>query len=152
MYSLACGKDRSLFPSFAQDLDGFLSDYRKGSGYTGEEEQSYGYQGNNNQRNNEQSSLDLDTLLEVENEYVLDESKKKSGKPKFKEGRSGILSAFMQAMSGNSGDEIVFAWNAGDVEKLMEKMGDVTEKVVDKLIELHPNPIEPKEETEETSE
>jgi hypothetical protein len=142
LYGMACGKDRSHFPSFVQDLDDFIQDYRKGSGYTGEDEQIQGYQ--------KQEVSDFMELMDIafdQSDRLQDVSKKE---PKFKEGRAGLLSAMMGALSGKAGDSIIESWNSGDVETLMDGLGKAIEKVVEKLVELHPSPkLPPEEDSEE---
>lgn len=54
-------------------------------------------------------------------------------KKKQKNGRAGLLSALMKAISGDAGDAIVKAWDDGDSEKLKELLGSATDKVAANL-------------------
>ena len=149
LYGMACGKDRSHFPSFVQDLDDFIQDYRRGSGFTGEEEPIQGYQG---QRQENSEFIELLEFAFVQNDEMFQDIAKKK-EQKFKEGRGGLLSAMMSALSGKAGDSVISSWNSGDVESLMEGLDTAIEKVVAKLVETHPDPkLPPEDDTEEKSE
>jgi hypothetical protein len=154
-YRRSCGPNNKLYPEFLMELDALCSDFRKSSGYIPEDEDETQQQAQTQPQQNmssEESLLELaDSLLIATNLNNI-ELAKKENKNKFKEGRRGLLSAIMPALSGEFGKKMESQWNSGDVEGIMESMGTVTEKTIDRLLETHPNPKMPEETEEEKTE
>lgn len=138
LYTRACGSKKDLFPAFHQELDDFLGDFRKASGYQEDDEDEA-------ETAAVQASLEQSSLEFLESVF-LDESKGK----KFKEGRGGLLSAMMSSIARN-GKKLDAAWDAGDVVKVSELLMDVAEYTTTFLAEHHPDPIIPGDSDEDAN-
>lgn len=104
------------YAAFLQDFDRFLVQH-KGRG-----DIAFG----GKRKKDSEISSEEDDFFEVAFDLIETAKKKK-------EGRAGLLSALMKAISGDAGDAIVKAWDAGDAEKLKELLGSATEKVASNL-------------------
>lgn len=116
------GANLAQYPQFLIDFDKFLQTY---GGLTGAASRS-------NKSSDEEASFD--NILELASEEVA--GKKKKG---FKKGRSGLLSALMKLMSGDTGDSILKAWDAQDSDKLTKLMGEAIDKMASQLRSVQEN-------------
>lgn len=136
LYMQSCGKNRKLLPEFWRELDEMCADYRKSSGYEPDQDADV-------------SDEDVAAeLMDVASMMAIQDTSKKS-KSKFKEGRGGLLSAMMGALSGTKGDAIIAKWDAGEIEDFAELMFAAVETVTNKLAETHPEPVLPEVDEDE---
>lgn len=114
---LSSGGDMSRYPKFLIDFDAFLSQYGGLNAKTSTEKEVAS------------AMLELATLFDVDTNEELAGKKKKKAKGGFKEGRSGLLSAWMKLISGDVGESIVKAWDSRNADELSKLLGSAIEKM-----------------------
>jgi hypothetical protein len=109
--SLGDSADMAAYVGFLRDFDGLLS--------------RYGGVAAKSRMPLDEEETAFNTDIAALSDFFLEEAKKRGKKKGYSDGRSGLLSALMKGLSGESGEKVQSAWDGLKVEAFKESMSNV---------------------------
>lgn len=121
--SLGDSADMAAYVSFLRDFDGLLSRYG-------------GVAAKSRMPTDEEETAAFNVDMAALSDFFIEEAKKRGKKKKgWNEGRSGLLSALMKGLSGETGDKVQSAWDGLKAKEFKGAMIEVVRKMAAVIVE-----------------